>query len=101
MTICAGPADYTCVRSVEGTDVLVLELEMFGFAFASRFILLRSTSLTIIDKLRDRDPAVMAAIAGGGSRLGRVIKDSELVFNDQDQCLYLKLVEDPEEPSRL
>jgi hypothetical protein len=83
------PTQMHCVYSVEGTGRHVLELIAFGFAYSSRFILLKNQSL--FDKLQKDDPSVTEAILQGGSRLGKILKGDELKYDPQDQSLHLKL----------
>jgi len=76
------------VHSLEGTNKYVLELLFFGYAFASRYILLRSAST--IRKLKENDDRVLTAISQGGSSLGRIIKANELTYNETESCMCIK-----------
>ena len=75
----------TIVHSVEGTTRLVLELELFGVAYASRYILLKSN--TIIERLKRNDARVLDLIRKGGSGLGRVLKDADLRYVTAERCM--------------
>lgn len=57
-------------HEVEGTRLVVLELLMFGFAYASRYLLLKSRA--IVDSLED--PAVSTEIARNPSKFGRTLE---------------------------
>jgi hypothetical protein len=76
------------VHSIEGTNKYVLELLFFGYAFASRYILLRSAAT--IKKLKENDDRVLTAIRQGGSSLGRIIKENELEYNAIEGCMCIK-----------
>ena len=75
------------VHSIDGTNKYVLELLFFGYAFASRYILLKSASTVI--KLKENDDRVLTSIIKGGSSLGRIIKESELTYNQAEGCIYI------------
>ena len=75
------------VYSIDGTNKYVLELLLFGHAFASRYILLKSASTVI--RLKENDDRILTSINKGGSSLGRIIKESELTYNEADGCLYI------------
>jgi hypothetical protein len=77
------------VHSIEGTDKYVLELLLFGYAYSSRYILLRSAST--IAKLKENDDKVFAAINKGGSSLGRIIKENELTYDDTERCICINI----------
>ena len=76
------------VHSLEGTNKYVLELLFFGYAFASRYILLRSASTR--KKLKENDVRVLTAISQGGSSLGRIIKSNELTYNATESCMCIR-----------
>lgn len=68
------------VHRVEGTPRLVLELPAFGFAYASRFILLKPS----IDTARLTDEEFMADVGRQSSRYGKVLAFGSDLFRDTD-----------------
>ncbi len=80
---------WTTIHSLEGSNRFILEFVAFGYAYKSRYILLKST-LTV-DRLNKNDEKVLAQIRNGGSGLGKIIKDSQLVYNDTERCMYIDI----------
>ena len=78
---------WTEMYSLEGTNKYILKLVGYGYAYNSRFILLKS-SLTI-ERLNKNEEKVLALIRNGGSGLGKIIKDDQLKYNDAEQCIYI------------
>lgn len=74
------PGPMACVHRVDGTSRLVLELEMFGFAHASRYILLKPS----IGMARLVDDAFMADVGRRSSRYGKVLAFGSDLFLDAD-----------------
>jgi hypothetical protein len=73
---------------VEGTDRHVLELLMFGFACASRYIQLRRS----IRLERFDDAHFMADVGVHPSKYGRILRfDVDLFLDDSDQSLSVEL----------
>lgn len=87
--ICEHKEAWAAVHSLGGTGRHVLELVMFGHAYASRYILLKS-ALTL-DRLKNNDVKTLALIRSGGSGLGRVIKASQLRYDTEDGCMYVEV----------
>lgn len=73
---------------VEGSDRYVLELLIHGFAYASCYVLLKSTIV-----LRSaEDEAAVAAIGRYPSKYGKVLQfDKDLFLNKSDGLLYIEL----------
>jgi len=73
---------------LDGTDRFVLELVMFGFACASRYVLLRSA----LDLSRLDDPDYMKDIGDRSSRYGRVLRwDVDLFLDADDGSVSVEL----------
>ena len=75
------------VFAVEGTDRLVLELLMFGYAHASRWILLKPS----ISPERFQDPHFMSDVGVHPSKYGRMLRAEVDLFRERDGSMRIGL----------
>jgi hypothetical protein len=70
---------------VEGTQLYVLELLMFGFAYSSYYLLVKSTAfLTQLD-----DESVRCEVLQHPYRFGKCLElGQDLAFDQAEQCVY-------------